>query len=158
MMSYILQDWEANRGNRKGQGVLVLFRAAQWCRQAELWWLALPYLIFYRVFVEWILGIELRFKTQIGPGLKLFHGQALVVNERTIIGERCTLRNSTSIGSKEEGGGCPTIGNDVSIGSNVVMIGPIEVGNHAVIGAGSVVVKDVPAGTVVAGNPAKLIR
>lgn len=158
MMNFILQDWEANQGNRKGQGVLILFRAAQWCRRQEWWWVALPYLIVYRVLVEWVLGIELRFKTNIGPGLRLFHGQALVVNERAIIGARCTLRNSTSIGSKEEGGGCPTIGDDVSIGAHAVIIGRVSIGQGARIGAGAVVVNDVAAGAVVAGNPAREIH
>ena len=72
--------------------------------------LAYPYLAAYEVFVGWVLGIELNHKASIGPGLKLFHGTALVIH-----------------------GG-------------------------AVIGAGSVVVKDVPAGAVVVGNPARQVE
>jgi acetyltransferase-like isoleucine patch superfamily enzyme len=50
------------------------------------------------------------------------------------------------------------IGNDVWIGSHVVILDGIEVGDHAVLAAGAVVTKDVPAGAIVGGNPARLIR
>jgi UDP-2-acetamido-3-amino-2,3-dideoxy-glucuronate N-acetyltransferase len=45
-----------------------------------------------------------------------------------------------------------------SIGSGAVILCGITVGEHAVIGAGSVVTRDVPPGTIVAGNPARIIR
>ncbi len=45
-----------------------------------------------------------------------------------------------------------------SIGSNATLLCGITVGEGAVIGAGAVVTKDVPPGTVVAGNPAKVLR
>jgi acetyltransferase-like isoleucine patch superfamily enzyme len=45
-----------------------------------------------------------------------------------------------------------------SIGSNATLLCGITVGEKAVVGAGSVVTKDVPAGSIVAGNPAKVLR
>lgn len=45
-----------------------------------------------------------------------------------------------------------------SIGSSVTVLGGITVGENAIVGAGSVVTKDVPANTVVAGNPARILR
>ena len=45
-----------------------------------------------------------------------------------------------------------------SIGSNVTILCGVTVGEGAIVGAGSVVTHDVPAGTVVAGNPAHMIR
>lgn len=45
-----------------------------------------------------------------------------------------------------------------SIGSSATLLCGITVGEGAVIGAGSVVTKDVPAGAVVAGNPARVLR
>ena len=45
-----------------------------------------------------------------------------------------------------------------SIGSNATILCGVEVGAGAIVGAGAVVTKDVPAGAVVAGNPARVIK
>jgi len=45
-----------------------------------------------------------------------------------------------------------------SIGSGAAILSNITVGENAIVGAGSVVTKDVPANTIVAGNPAKVLR
>jgi len=45
-----------------------------------------------------------------------------------------------------------------SIGSNATILCGITIGENALVGAGAVVVKDVPANTVVVGNPAKIIK
>ena len=50
------------------------------------------------------------------------------------------------------------IGNKSWLGLNVIVLKGVEVGEGAVVAAGSVVTKNVPAWTVVAGNPAKVIR
>ena len=164
LFAYLFQDWKVNTTNHKARLVLLMFRLAQMLRHWPMpfFVFSVPYLVLYRVLVEWLLGVELPWNTQVGPNLKLYHAQALVVNDRTTIGANCTLRNSTTIGHKLLADGSysksPKIGNNVDIGSNAVIIGPVTIGNNAVIGAGSVVVKDVPADTVVAGNPAKVIR
>lgn len=51
-----------------------------------------------------------------------------------------------------------TIGTDVWIGSHVVIVDGVTIGDKAMIAAGAVVTKDVPAGAVVGGNPARVIK
>ncbi|HEY9633637.1 MAG TPA: DapH/DapD/GlmU-related protein [Coleofasciculaceae cyanobacterium] len=164
-INYIVQDWKINQDTSfKSRLSLLMFRLAKTVANSPkpFIWLSILYRFFYQISVEWVLGIELPWDTQVGKNLKLQHGHGLVVNHQTQIGENCTLRNSTTIGNKRLPDGsysrAPQIGNNVDIGANVVIIGPITVGDNAVIGAGSVVVKDVPEGAVVVGNPARIIR
>ena len=50
------------------------------------------------------------------------------------------------------------IGAYVWVGMGALILPGVKIGDHAVIGAGSVVTKNVPAGAIVAGNPARLLR
>ncbi|HLQ98361.1 MAG TPA: sugar O-acetyltransferase [Candidatus Dormibacteraeota bacterium] len=50
------------------------------------------------------------------------------------------------------------IGNDVWVGGNCVILAGVTIGDNSVVAAGSIVTKDVPKNTVVAGNPAKIIK
>lgn len=50
------------------------------------------------------------------------------------------------------------IGHDVWIGHGAIVLPGVKVGNGAIIGAGSVVTKDVPAYSIVVGNPARVLR
>ena len=45
-----------------------------------------------------------------------------------------------------------------SIGSGATVLSRLSIGENAIVGAGSVVTRDVPANTIVAGNPAKMLR
>ncbi|MDE6868022.1 MAG: CatB-related O-acetyltransferase [Clostridia bacterium] len=54
--------------------------------------------------------------------------------------------------------GDTVIGNDVWIGQNVTVLPGVNIGDGAIVGLNSVVAGDVPPYTVVAGNPAKIIR
>ena len=47
---------------------------------------------------------------------------------------------------------------NVWIGGSAILLPGIRVGMNAVVGAGAVVTRDVPANTVVAGNPARVVR
>jgi len=160
---YLFQDWQANRQNFKGQLVLFWFRSVQLInRYMLLKIIFIWYLLLYRYWVDWVWGIELPRKLTIGKGLSLFHGHALVINQGVIIGEGCTLRNSTTIGHKKLADGsfskCPRIGNNVDIGANVCIIGDVTIGDNVVIGAGSVVTKNILSNCVVVGNPARILE
>lgn len=158
----IFQDWRAGSGNPKSRLVMLLFRIAHLLRQSPVTFvLFFWYFIAYRVGVEWLLCIELPWKTRIGPGFRIEHGQALVVNDGTRFGAGCIVRNSCTIGNRQLKDGtyskAPRFGNRVDIGANAVIIGDISIGDDAAIGAGAVVVKDVPANCAAVGNPARII-
>jgi colanic acid biosynthesis acetyltransferase WcaB len=162
--SLVRSDIEANRGNLKGMLVLVGFRLAHWCNEWRekfllLWLIFVPYLVLYRLFVEWILGVEIPQRTRIGSGIRIFHGCGIVINDHTVIGNNVTLRHSTTLGNNgADVTACPVIGNSVDIGCHVVILGPVRVGDNAIIAAGAVVLDDVAAGSTVGGVPAKVIK
>jgi acetyltransferase-like isoleucine patch superfamily enzyme len=51
-----------------------------------------------------------------------------------------------------------TVRKRASIGSGATILSKVVVGENAIVGAGSVVTRDVPANSIVAGNPARLVR
>jgi acetyltransferase-like isoleucine patch superfamily enzyme len=51
-----------------------------------------------------------------------------------------------------------TIKRGASIGSNATILYGVTIGEGAIVGAGSVVTKDIPAHTIVVGNPARILR
>jgi putative colanic acid biosynthesis acetyltransferase WcaB len=121
----------------------------------------LPFKILYDLYSLYVLGIEMPTSTKVGKGFTLFHGgRGSVVNPYTIIGNDVVLRQNTTIGSKSftDDTLAPIIEDRVEIGPNVCIIGKITIGHDSQIGAGAVVVKDVPAYSVVVGNPAHVIK
>lgn len=50
------------------------------------------------------------------------------------------------------------IGNDVWLGTGVVVTAGVEIGDGCIVGAGAVVTKDLPAGSIAAGVPARVIK
>ena len=71
---------------------------------------------------------------------------------------RATNGNGTIQGEKDWECVPTRIKRGASIGSGVTLLCGVTVGEQALVGAGSVVTKDVPAFTVVAGNPARVIK
>ena len=73
---------------------------------------------------------------------------------------KCTCRGWRSIaGVIEPPSASPVIiEDDVLIGANAVILEGVRVGKGAIVAAGAIVTQDVPAGAVVAGTPAKVIK
>ncbi|WP_328858763.1 serine O-acetyltransferase [Williamsia herbipolensis] len=111
----------------------------------------------HRVLTEFVLGMEIRPKVTIGPGLTIYHGFGIVINNEAVIGSGVTLRNAVTIGHQRPGGPSPRIGDGVSIGAGAIILGGISIGEKATIAAGAVVVHDVAPGATVVGNPAREI-
>ena len=93
--------------------------------------------------------------TKIGPGVKVAHPYATIINAESI-GENFTCIQNTTLGAK--GSGRPTIGDNVLLGASVTIIGGVHIGNNVTIGAGSVVVRDIPDNAIAVGNPARVIK
>jgi bifunctional UDP-N-acetylglucosamine pyrophosphorylase/glucosamine-1-phosphate N-acetyltransferase len=95
-------------------------------------------------------------KSKVGRGSKASHltylGDA-TIGVNTNIGAGTVTCNYDGIQKNET-----HIGDDVKIGSGTMLVAPVTVGNGAVTGAGSVVTKDVEAGKLVVGAPAKAIK
>lgn len=93
---------------------------------------------------------------EIGGGLLVQHGFSTIINAKKI-GENCKIYHHVTLGFNHKLES-PTIGNNVEICCGAKVIGGVTVGDNVQIGAGAVVVKDIPANSVVAGMPAKVIR
>ncbi|HHT7796125.1 TPA: serine O-acetyltransferase [Streptococcus suis] len=101
-------------------------------------------------------GVEIAKNARIGNDLIIEHFNGLTIGEGVIIGNNCRLYHQVTIGQKN--GKYPTIGNNVIIYPGAKIFGDIKVGNNVIIGANSVINFDVPDNTVVAGNPAKILK
>lgn len=123
--------------------------------------MAAPFYLLYRLYAEFLLGIELPVRVIAGPGLLIFHGHGLVVHADAKIGARCILRQGVTIGNKVTRNGAltgaPVIGDDVEFGAGSVAIGAIRIGSRVTIGACTVVTKDVPDDSTVVGQGVRYI-
>lgn len=90
-------------------------------------------------------------------GVQLWDG--ITLEDNVFIGANVSFTNDKYPRSKEYGTIIPTtIKCGASIGAGSVVLCGITIGKKAMIGAGSVVTKDVPAGELWVGNPAKFLR
>lgn len=116
--------------------------------------------------------VEIQKGAKIGNNCKIsshtFICEGVTVEDNVFIGHNVTFindpypRSTTSEGAlqTENDWVCiPTlVKKGASIGSSATILCGITVGENAIVGAGSVVTHDVPANTIVAGNPARVLR
>lgn len=93
-------------------------------------------------------------------------GDHSMVDMNAVLGARATIGKHVHVGAGavlagvlEPPSATPVIVEDhVLIGANAVVLEGVRIGKNAVVAAGSVVTSDVPAGVVVAGSPAKIVK
>ncbi|MBL0104576.1 MAG: acyltransferase [Bacteroidetes bacterium] len=103
----------------------------------------------------------------IGDG-SIINGSRISAKKQIVIGKHCSIAPEVLImdsdfhevgNFKQESSARPVIiGDHVWIATKAVILKGVTIGDHAVIAAGAIVTKDVPAYTVVGGNPAKFIK
>ncbi|SHG98384.1 serine acetyltransferase [Chryseobacterium oranimense] len=100
-------------------------------------------------------GYQIYPETEIGEGFYLGHWGSLVINPKAKIGKNCNIAQGVTIGQQNRGKlqGFPTISDEVWIGANAVIVGGITIGSNVLIAPNSYVNFDVPANSVVVGNP-----
>lgn len=118
------------------------------------------------VFVEIQKGVVVGNKVKIQPFA--FIPEGVTIEDEVFIGPHVCFTNDLFPRSTNQDGELKSIqdwtvtttyvGKKASIGANATIVCGIKIGEGALIGAGSVVTQDVPAWTIVAGNPAKVIR
>ena len=105
-----------------------------------------------------MMGAVINIGAVIGKGTMIDMGT--VLGGRAMVGERCHIGAGTVLaGVVEPASATPVVIEDeVVIGANAVVIEGVRVGKGAVVAAGAVVIEDVPAGAVVAGSPARIVK
>ena len=105
-----------------------------------------------------MLGAVINIGAEIGAGTMIDMGAGL--GGRAIVGKHSHIgAGAVLAGVIEPASAQPVrVGDNVLVGANAVVIEGVQVGDGAVVAAGAIVTKDVPANTVVAGVPAKVIK
>ncbi len=116
--------------------------------------------------------VEIQKGARIGKDCKIsshtFICEGVTIEDEVFVGHNVTFINDALPRATSENGRLQTeqdwicvptlVRSKASIGSSVTLLCGITVGENAIVGAGSVVTKDVPANTIVAGNPARILR
>jgi acetyltransferase-like isoleucine patch superfamily enzyme len=116
--------------------------------------------------------VEIQKGAFIGQNCKIsshtFICEGVTIEDDVFIGHNVTFINDMYPRSTTAGGGLQTetdwkvvptfIRKGVSVGSSATILAGVTVGEGAIVGAGAVVTKDVPPWTIVAGNPARVLR
>jgi acetyltransferase-like isoleucine patch superfamily enzyme len=116
--------------------------------------------------------VEIQKGAKIGKNCKIsshtFICEGVTIEDGVFIGHGVTFINDTYPRATTADGALQTeadwkvertrIKRGASIGSGTTILSKVTIREHAIVGAGSVVTKDVPAGAIVAGNPAKVLR
>lgn len=153
-------DYDLKRGYATGlfKRPLGLRYLVAW-RKAVFYGRKHPLGILYRVRLKGLSqksGLQIPTDTKIGRGLFIAHFGTVIINPAVTMGNNINIAPNVVIGKANRGErkGVPTIGNDVWIGTGSVITGNIRIGDDVLIAPNAFVNTDVPAHSVVVGNPA----
>ena len=164
----VKSDFKVNKNSKKSILIIVLFRITNYLllRSKHNIFFKILYVIMsiiYKIIVQFIFNIEIPSKVKIGKGFQIIHGQGIVINGDSEIGEFFTIKHNVTIGCKIdfENNTCiknTVIGNNCIISPGAVLIG-VVLANNIIVGANSVVTKDfLESNMIIAGNPARKIK
>lgn len=107
-------------------------------------------------------------RLEIGNNVYLNYGTSICVHDSITIGDGCVLGTYLIMADNDQHelwdrSKLPpsrpiTLGKDVWVGDRVIILKGVAIGERSVIGAGSVVTRDVPAYSIAAGCPARVVR
>lgn len=99
-------------------------------------------------------------RCSIGDRTEIHCGEDIEIGDDVIIAWDCNIldRDYHAVEGATEGKERIIIGNRVWIGCRSIILKGVSIGDGAIVAAGSIVTKDVPANTLVAGNPARFIK
>lgn len=137
--------------------VLFSYRLCRYLEsRGSLWRIAYWLARFWHRRNQFAMGLEIPVSSEIGPGLRIHHGWSTVINDQVKIGSNVTLLHSVTLGGTRNG--APVVEDGATLAVGAIVVGPITIGRGAIVGAGAVVTKDVPAHSIVAGNPARVLQ
>lgn len=85
-------------------------------------------------------------------------GEGCIVNHRAAIDHECSVGRGVHLAPGATLCGCVTIGDGATIGAGAIVLPRVTIGEGTIVGAGAVVTRDLPAGIVAFGNPARIVR
>jgi len=100
-------------------------------------------------------NLELEKNTDIGAFTYINAKNKVIIEENVQIGSHCAIYSDNTIDNTQ---GKVVIKKGAKIGSHTIILPGVTIGENAVVGAHSLVKKDVPAETVMAGVPVKLLE
>jgi serine O-acetyltransferase len=140
----------------QGFQATFVYRAFRWLKLKHI--PGQPFRFIFERFIEITTGISIPVEASIGPGLKIHHFGGIIIHPKAQIGELCTLYHDVTIGDRGGYGASASIGNHVMLGAGAKIIGEITIGDNCRIGANSVVTENVPANSIVYGNPCIILN